>query len=466
MMRLFFAALILALLASLAALLANLKGDVVIQLAGYTLETSLAGLSGAVAALMLLVLAIVWLGQFIWHIPHRMAALRLAQKRSEGEAALAEALMALARGDASAAEAATALARQKLPHQALPMLMSAQAALLDGKPDMAEENYRTMLGPKASDAQLILGLEGLYYLAQARGDHDAAGAHALRVLETHPKTLWALDGLMALAVRIGDFDAAEDWLRRWSRAGVRRAAVKRRRAVLLLAQAQSLMAADDPAQQMTALQKAEQASRLDTGLVTATALAARLQAAHGQMAKARRLLRQAWARAPHRDLADAWLACSREQPAAGLMRAASHLLGKQKDHEESIILRARIALQTQRFVFARTLLQPLANSDKASRQIFELLAEAAAGEGDEAAQHKYQSAARKARPEAGWMAAGLRLPAWQAVCPVTGKLDAVRWRHPQDGVGQPASYLAAAPTAAPVAAPIAMALPSESSGSV
>lgn len=457
MMRVLVAGVTLALLASLAALLANLKGEVVIQLAGYTLETGLAGLSGAVAALVMLVLALVWLGHFIWHIPHKMAAVRQTQKRAEGEAAMADALMALARGDAAAAETATALARQKLPQQALPMLMSAQAALLDGKPDMAEENYRTMLGPKANEAQLILGLEGLYYLAQARGDHDAAGAHALRVLETHPKTLWALDGLMALAVRIGDFDAAEDWLRRWSRAGVRRVAVKRRRAVLLLAQAQSLMAADDPAEQAVALQKAEQAARLDNSLVTAIALTARLQAAHGQLAKARRLLRQAWARAPHRDLADAWLACSHDQPAASLMRAAAHLWGKQKDHEESLILRARIALHTQRFVFARTLLQPLAESDNASRQIFALLAEAAAGEGDEAAQHKYQAAARNAPPEAGWMAAGLRLNAWQAVCPVTGKLDAVRWRHPQDGVGQSASYLAVASVAA--------ALPTQSSGS-
>lgn len=457
MMRVLVAAVTLALLASLAALLANLKGEVAIQLAGYTLETGLAGLSGAVAALVMLVLALVWLGHFIWHIPHKMAAVRQAQKRAEGEAAMADALMALARGDAAAAETATALARQKLPQQALPMLMSAQAALLDGKPDMAEENYRTMLGPKANEAQLILGLEGLYYLAQARGDHDAAGAHALRVLETHPKTLWALDGLMALAVRIGDFDAAEDWLRRWSRAGVRRVAVKRRRAVLLLAQAQSLMAADDPAEQAVALQKAEQAARLDNSLVTAIALTARLQAAHGHLAKARRLLRQAWARAPHRDLADAWLACSHDQPAASLMRAAAHLWGKQKDHEESLILRARIALHTQRFVFARTLLQPLAESDNASRQIFALLAEAAAGEGDEAAQHKYQAAARNAPPEAGWMAAGLRLNAWQAVCPVTGKLDAVRWRHPQDGVGQSASYLAVASVGA--------ALPTQSSSS-
>ena len=430
MMRFALAAVILAALASIAAILANLQGDVAIEMGGYTIETGLAGLAGAVAALVLVTLALFWLGHFVWHMPVRLRALRAAQKREEGEAALADALMALARGDAAMADKATKAARNKLPDRALPMLMSAQAALLQGATDRAEEDYRAMLGAASTVAQKLLGLQGLYYMAQARGDMEAAGTHALRVLEIEPKTVWALDGLMALAVRIGDWEAAAIWLRRWSRAGVKRATVKRRRAVISLAEAQSLVAQEGEAGRMAALQKAEQAARLDIGLVAATALAARLQAGQGDVKKARRLLRQAWARGPHRVLADAWLDCSAEQPAAGLMRAASHFIGKQKDHYESHMLRARLALKTQRWAFAQTLLRPLAAAEDATRSVFEMMAEAAKGDGDEAAAQGWHAKARNAPPQAGWMAAGLRLADWQAVCPVTGRLDGVQWQVP------------------------------------
>ena len=53
--------------------------------------------------------------------------------------------MALARGDAKAADEATRLARKKMPHEALPLLMAAQAALLDGRRDDAAANYHAML---------------------------------------------------------------------------------------------------------------------------------------------------------------------------------------------------------------------------------------------------------------------------------------------------------------------------------
>ena len=222
--------------------------------------------------------------------------------------------------------------------------------------------------------------------------------------------------------------------------------MKRRRAILSLAEAQSLIAKQTESGRLAALQKAEHAARLDSGLVAATALAARLQAGQGDVKKARRQLRQAWARAPHRVLADAWLECSADQPAAGLMRAAAHFIGKQKDHYESHMLRARLALKTQRWAFAQTLLKPLSQAEDAARPVFEMMAEAAKSDGDEAAAQQWFAKARKAPPEAGWMASGLRLVDWQAVCPVTGRLDAVHWQAPHAlaGAGDHAR-LAAAP---------------------
>jgi uncharacterized membrane-anchored protein len=75
--------------------------------------------------------------------------------------------------------------------------------------------------------------------------------------------------------------------------------------------------------------------------------------------KARRILAQAWSRQPHAELAQAWLDCYADQPSSKRMRAVSSLTGKNSAHEESHILRARVALAGQRWSLAQTLLEKL-----------------------------------------------------------------------------------------------------------
>ena len=251
-------------LTSLVALIANLPGNVSIAVPGHIIDMPLTVLLGTVLTLLLALLTLAAFGQWRWHVPQQIRAAQRARNRKDGEAALASGLMALARGDARAADEATRLARKKMPHQTLPRLMAAQAALLDGRRDDAADNYHAMLGDERRGAQnprhISLGLEGLYYLARGENDNEAAGTYALQVLEVDGKALWALDGLMTLAVQIGDWPAAEKWLRRWGRAGRSRAQIKQRRAILALAEAQSLLAEDAPAAQLAAVKKAEAAA--------------------------------------------------------------------------------------------------------------------------------------------------------------------------------------------------------------
>ena len=421
-------------LAALTAALANLPGQVTIALGAWVVEMRLAVLAGLVLSALLVALAALALANGLVHWPSRWRAARRAKQTRVGEAALADALMALARGDAAAAARATGLAREKLPHQALPRLMAAQAALLDGRAEDAAADYHAMLEPDTTLGQKILGLEGLYYIARAAGDADHAGQHALQVLEIAPKTGWALDGMMTLAVQIGDWEAAQQWLRRWSRAGAKRGAVKRRRAVLLLAQAQHLLVANDPGGQAAAQKLADRAHALDKDFIAAACLAAELSAASGDLKKARKMLRGAFARAPHAALADAWLRCHADQSLAGKQRAVTAFIGPHKDHVEAHVLRARIALDGERWRLARTLLAPHAEAADASRQLCRLMADAEAGLNEPAEAQYWHDRARRAPGAAGWMAGGLRLDEWQAVCPVTGRLDAVVWQAPQEGL--------------------------------
>ncbi|MDB2641768.1 hypothetical protein N9Y79_04460 [Alphaproteobacteria bacterium] len=414
-------------LTSLAALIANLPGTVSIAVPGHIIDMPLTVLLGSVLALILAALAIWVSAHWLWHLPLQLRRARLARHRKEGEAALAGGLMALARGDAQAADAATKLARRKMPHQPLPLLMAAQAALLDGRRDDAAANYHAMLGDRQPPQQISLGLEGLYHLARAENDADAAGTYALQVLEVDAKSSWALEGLMTLAVQIGDWPAAEKWLRRWGRSGVGRAAVKQRRAILALAEAQSLLGENDPAAQMAAVKKAEHAAALDPKLIPATALAAQLLARAGDMRQARKVLKQAWQKAPHAVLAQAWLDCHSDQPAAGRMRAVGRFIGKHRTHEEAAILRARIAMAARRFRQAANLLNPLAEGADPSRRLCLLMAEIELGLEHETQAQLWREKARRAPAEDGWRAGGLGLDEWQPICPVTGRLGGVSW---------------------------------------
>jgi len=235
---------------------------------------------------------------------------------------------------------------------------------------------------------------------------------------------------MTLAVQIGDWPAAEKWLRRWGRAGRSRAQIKQRRAILALAEAQSLLAEEAPAAQLAAVKKAEAAAMLDPKLLPATALAARLLARGGNMRQARKILKQAWQKAPHAVLAEAWLECHGDQPAAGRMRAVGRFIGKHGSHEEAAILRARIALATRRFRQAANLLAPWLDSDTPSRRLCLLMADIEDGLEHSIEAHGWREKARRAPSDAGWTGGGMRLDEWQAICPVTGRLGGVAWQVP------------------------------------
>ncbi len=425
---------IIAGLAGLAAVLANIQGEARLIIAGYQLAAPIAVLLAGAVITIIGLGAMILLVQFIIRLPARIAAARRAKRQEQGEQAMARALMALARGDGGAARLATNQARQKLPHKALPRLMAAQAAILQGATDEAEREYQHMVQADGTTQQKVLGLEGLFYSARRRGDDVAAGTYAAQVLQLAPNSLWALDGLTALAVKHGDWKAAELWLGRWSRAGVKRDVVRARRAIVFLAQALALVDEDTKPARGRALRLAEKAVAQKSALVPAIALAARLNAANGNLAKARRLLAQAWSREPHPDLAQAWLDCYADQPSTKRMRAVSSLTGKNRDHEESHILRARVALAGQRWSLAQTLLEKLRlrydETADVPRRLCLLSAQAEAGAGDRAAAQLWHDRAPRAPLEAGWIAAGLRLENWQAICPVTGNLGTVSWGQP------------------------------------
>ena len=417
---------ILAGLSVLAVTVAGLEGRLRVTLMGFDVATDLSVAVGVLLAAALGLIVAVLTAQFFWRLPARLHARRTTARQRMGTQALAEALMALARGDAEAARAGVDLARRKLPHEPLPLLVAAQTDLLSGNEPAAEGKYRLMASDTENPALSRLGLEGLFYLARMQ-DPSEAEALAHRALAQDTKASWALEGLMALAVQSGDWDAAERWLRRWARSGAGRKKVNARRAVIHAAAAQALAVEDNVEARRQALKKAEQASAAAPELVPATALKAQLQARAGNHRKARKTLRDAWARCPHPHLGDAWLTAHADQPAASRLRLAAQMVRGHDAHIEAHIFRARVACSARRYSFARKLLEPyLENPD---RRLCRLMADIETAEENEAAARVWLEKARHAPLEAGWTARGLRLDDWQPLCPVTGALGGVVWQE-------------------------------------
>ena len=343
---------VLAALSILAVLVAGLEGRLRVTLMGFDVATELSVAVGALLAAATVLVIVVLTAQYLWHLPARLHARRTMARQRMGTQALAEALMALARGDAEGARAGVDLARRKLPHEPLPLLVAAQTDILAGDAAAAEGKYRLMAGDPKNPAISKLGLEGLFYLARMQ-DPSEAEALAHRALAQDAKASWALEGLMALAVQYGDWDTAERWLRRWARSGAGRKKVNARRAVIYAAAAQALATDNNAEARRQALKKAEQASAAAPDLVPATALKAQLQARAGNHRKARKTLRDAWARCPHPNLGDAWLAAHADQPAASRLRLAAQMVRGHDKHIEAHIFRARVACSARRYSFAR-----------------------------------------------------------------------------------------------------------------
>ncbi|HAL85068.1 MAG TPA: hypothetical protein DCP12_05455 [Rhodobiaceae bacterium] len=417
---------LLAAVSAVAVLVAGLEGRLRVTLMGFDVATDLSVAVGALLVAALGLILVVLTAQFFWHLPARLHTRRAMARQRMGTQALAEALMALARGDAEGARAGVDLARRKLPHEPLPLLVAAQTDLLSGDAPAAEGKYRLMASDTQNPALSKLGLEGLFYLARMQNPSEAE-ALAHRALAQDTKTAWALEGLMGLAVQYSDWDTAERWLRQWARSGAGRKKVNARRAVIHAAAAQALAVEDNAEARRLALKKAEQASAAAPDLVPATALKAQLQARAGNHRKARKTLRDAWARQPHPHLGEAWLAAHADQPAASRLRLAAQMVRAHSTHIEAHIFRARVACSARRYSFARKLLEP--HLENPHRRLCQLMADIETEEGNETGARVWLDKARHAPLEAGWTARGLRLDDWQPLCPVTGALGGVVWQE-------------------------------------
>jgi HemY protein len=444
MIRILVFLIIVTLLALGAAWIVDRPGEIVMTWQGWRVSTSVTVALVALFSLLTVAILLWSLLRYLVTAPNRVTEYVHERRQLRGWNAISRGLIAIGTGNAYEARRSAHSAERLLGKEPLVLLLSAQAAQLNGDAAAAEAEFRRMLEHEDTKA---LGLRGLYIEARRRNDSEAAFTFAEEAARTDPALTWAGEALVEFNSRNGIWDGALEAVDRQIAAkALPKAEGKRRRAVLIAAQA---MASEltNPAH---ARELAAASVKLAPDLVPAVALSARLEGRGGNLRKANKLVEKAWALQPHPDLAEVYAELSPGDTARDRLKRVKALAKKAPTNPESIFAVARAAIDANDFGQAREMLEPLL-ADPTQRTCM-LMAEIEAKEfGDHGKAREWTARAVRARRDPAWVADGYVSDQWLPASPLTGKLDAFAWMVPPASIGGPVLMHEAAvrPSAAP-----------------
>ena len=434
MIRVAFYLILVGLVALAAAWFADRPGDVAVTWLGMQIETSLMVVVVALVAVVAVAILLWSLLRVFLHMPRRLQD-RLHQRRERrGRLALTKGLLAVGAGDAGQAKRYAGEADRFAASEPLTLLLGAQAAQLSGDRSGAERNFRKMT---ENETTRLLGLRGLYIEAERRADAPAALLYAEEAARLQPALPWAGQAVLQFRSIAGDWNGALEALERNRKSKtVSREGYARQRAVLLTAQAQALN--DNDRDQARAC--AMEAAKLAPDLVPAVVLAARFHSESGEIRKALRLIEKAWPRAPHPDLADAYIHARPGDAARERLARAEKLKSLDPQTIEGALALARAAIDAREFSQARHALA--AFLDQPTKRVALLMAALELTEsGNEGRAREWTARALRALPDPVWTADGVVSDIWLPVSPVSGRLDAFEWKVPLEALAAPGAAI-------------------------
>ena len=345
-------------------------------------------------------------------------------RERRGYKALSDAITALAAGEGDAALVKAGKAERLLRRPDLTNLIRAQAAEMSGDHGSATEAYKRLL---SSDETRFVGVRGLLKQKLAEGDTDTALKLAEKAFVLKPRNAEVSDALLELQAQAENWKGARRTLGAKLKYGtVPRDVHKRRDAILALADAKARIAKGDTD---TAHDEAIEAARLAPALVPAAAMAAQSYVALGKPRNATKVLKTAWAREPHPDLAAAFAALVPDETPEDRVKRFAPLIAQNAGHPESRMLQAELEIAAENFPAARKALGDLAETTPNARTLT-LMAAIERGEGSEDSTVK------------AWLAKALTVSRgpqwtcdkcghvhsdWEAICDRCGAFDTLSW---------------------------------------
>ena len=220
--------------------LATNPGVVTVRWLGYEMTPSLGVLVVAVIVFSVALILLYRVIRGILRTPGRIGEALSSGRRKRGYKALSQGMVAVAAGDAQEAARWSRKADELLEDPPITLLLSAQAAQLNGDEKAAEKYFNAMLEKPETR---FLGLRGLLMQALREGDHHRALGYVRQAHALRPKTPWVVTNLFELSERTGDLDGAAAALKQAVKIkAIDKPAAEHKGAVITLAKAERLLA--------------------------------------------------------------------------------------------------------------------------------------------------------------------------------------------------------------------------------
>lgn len=423
MLRLLIAFAAIAALSVASAWLAGNPGDVALHWREWRVDTSaaflllLCALSAVAFYLLILIIRLMVRG------PKLLRQHKRQRNYALGLRAVTESLVALASSDVTGARKLTQRAQKYLGNAPITLLLSAQLAKLEGK----DAETRTLLESMLEHSETrFLAARGLSEYHDRKQEAAQATPYAEQAFALHPKDPKALSTLISAYARQGRWQEAQAALAK-ARFTISRTERLRMEGMVCLLKAQML---SDSGEEESALAFARRAHKLLPEHAPAAALYVRLtDDVHGPET-ALGALKKAWKRAPHRQLADVWMALADILPQGMALKAAQKASAHAPNDYESQLLLARAAVQAQSWDIARRALKTalaIQETAEACTLMAELETKAYR---DHEASARWKLKASQALPQAEWVCGACAHTAaqWHAHCPRCNAFDRMEWK--------------------------------------
>jgi len=364
------------------------------------------------------------------------------RRRRAGYRALTRGMVAVAAGDAQEAQRQARKADLLLAEPPLTLLLSAQAAQLNGDESAAQRFFAAMLDRPETE---FLGLRGLLNQAERAGDTATALRLAERARSLRPGTPWVVESMLDLQARAGHWETARDTLAEAVKRGV--VAPERGRHVRGVILHELSLAAEQRGERRQAVALAAKAQALTPDLAGPACHHARLLLDLRRPRPAAKALERAWRHAPHPDLARLYRDIHRHESPQSRLASLERLAAQHPQSRESHLMLAEAALDARLSGEARQHLEQAARVPPPGptprlcllmarlEEVEHLDAGKAIGStggGAAGPMRRWLDRAVDALPDPRYVCAhcGGEALEWHALCPHCGGFDTMSWRTP------------------------------------
>ena len=345
-------------LAVVGASVARAPGQVTFEWQGYHVETTagvvILALIGLVIVLFVLDRLLVIIGQ----ARRKLSGGGRERRQRRGYEALSRGLVAVAAGDASTAGKQARRAASLLDNRPLTMLLSAQAAQLQGDDRAAADFFGTL---RTMEGTQFLGLRGLLNQAMKREDWGQALSLAEEAHRLNPKSEWVVSTLFDLQKQLGRWRDAEATFDEAVKLKlIPEGHIARERAEIVAGQSEM----GDGSER---LRLAAKAFKADPSYTPAAVRYVELLLTEGDFGRAASTVERAWEHDPEPELAELYWRARRCDDAGKKLDAAKRLSKRNPENLESRIVLAAAALEARAWGEARAALAPVAGADAVPR---------------------------------------------------------------------------------------------------